>query len=221
LDTIPTNNSNTISVKLTLIANQPVSVPLIAHVALLEDDVPVTNAGIFKNVLRKQLFGSDGETINIPFVKGQMLDKLRSDVEIDVPVKKSSKLMLVGIVQDKNSKEIYQSIVVKAPRKSGAMIVGVKDNTPILLTNLNNIQLYPNPANGQFNFGIPGEIQSNAQWKIIDQRGVVVLKGDFSKAANGLLPVDISSLSNALYYVIIDAPGGAMVRKKLVVMSRE
>ena len=220
LDTIPTGKSRTISVKLTLTANKAINVPLVAHVALLEDDVTVPNTGVFKNVLRKQLFGSDGETINNAFGKGDTRVIQKLDVDINSTITDPSKLMLVGFVLDKNSKEMYQSIVVKAPKKNGTPIVGVKDNDPIVLANLNSIQMYPNPANGSFNFGIPGEIQPDTQWEIIDQRGITVLKGDFVKSANGLLTVDVSSLSNAVYYVVIHEQGGAIARKKLVVMNR-
>jgi len=221
LDTIPTSNNRTISVQLTLKALKAVNVPLVVHVALLEDDVSVSGfANPFKNVLRRQLFGSDGETINLPFVQGQNLIKTKLDVEINASIADPSKLILIGIIQDKNSKEIYQSIVTKAPKKSGTPIVGVKDNEPVMIANLNSIQIFPNPANGVFNFGIPGEIHSESQWKIIDQRGVTVSEGNFSKSTSGLLQVDVSTLSNAMYYVVISGPGGTSVRKKLMVMNR-
>jgi hypothetical protein len=220
LDTISTNNSRTISVRLTLKAMKAVSVPLVAHVALLEENVTVPSVGVFQNVLRKQLFGSDGETISIPFVKDQVLIKTRLDVEINSTINDASKLIMIGIVQDKNSKEIYQTIVAKAPKKKGTPIVGIKDIDPIVMANLNSIQIFPNPANGEFNFGIPGAIQAESQWKIVDQHGVTVQQGDFTKSTNGLLPVDVSALSNAMYYVIITGPGNTTVRKKLMVMNR-
>jgi hypothetical protein len=221
LDTFPTNTSRTISVQLKLTAAKATSLPLIAHVALIEDDVTVPNVGAFKNVLRQQLFGSDGETVNLSFAPGvERAIPPKMDVEIKTAITNPSKLYLVGYVMDKNTKEIYQSIVIKAPPKVGSPIVGVKDNDPIIMANLNAIQLFPNPAKESFNFGIPGEIQSDTQWEIIDQRGVVVLKGDFSKTMNGLLPVEVTSIPNALYYVVITGQHGAIVRKKLIVMNR-
>ena len=123
-------------------------------------------------------------------------------------------------MQDKNSKEILQSIVVKAPKKIGTPVVGVKDNDPLVLAALNSIDIFPNPANREFKFGLPEEISAESKWKIIDQRGIIVLEGDFTKSINGLLPVDISMLSNAMYYVIISGPDDAIVRKKLMIMNR-
>jgi len=221
LDTFPTNTSRTISVQLKLTAAKATSLPLIAHVALIEDDVTVPNVGVFKNVLRQQLFGSDGETINLSFAPGvERAIPPKLNVDIKTAITNPSKLYLVGYVMDKNTKEIYQSIVIKAPPKAGSPIVGVKDNDPIIMANLNAIQLFPNPAKESFNFGIPGEIQSDTQWEIIDQRGITVLKGDFSKTMNGLLSVEVSSIPNALYYVVITGQHGAIVRKKLIVMNR-
>ena len=220
LDTIPTGNSRTISVKLTLKAKEAVNVPLITHVALVEEEISILGNEVFKNVLRKQLLGSDGETINIPFIKDQELIKTKLDVDINTRIVDPSKLVLVGFVQDKNSKEILQSIVVKAPKKTGTPVVGVKDNDPLVLAALNSIDIFPNPANREFKFGLPEEISAESKWKIIDQRGIIVLEGDFTKSINGLLPVDISMLSNAMYYVIISGPDDAIVRKKLMIMNR-
>jgi hypothetical protein len=221
LDTTATNNSNTISIKLTMKAKDTVNVPLVVHVALIEDDVTVPNfPAIQKKVLRKQLFGSDGETINIKFVKDQTLIKAKSDVDINVAIADPTKLLFVGWVQNKNTKEILQSIVVPAPRKKGTPIVGIKDNDPLILANLNSIQIFPNPANGVFNFGLPGEIDAGHKWKILDQRGILVFEGNFETVTNGIMPVDVSSLPNAMYYVVITGPGNTTVRKKLMIMNR-
>jgi PKD repeat protein len=221
LETLPTSNSRTMSVRLTLKAAHDINVPLVAQVALLENDVIVQDVSTtFRNVLRKQLFASDGETINNSFIKDQVTQIIKEDIELDIPINNPDKLFMIGFVLDKNSKEIYQSIVVKAPPKNGAPIVGVKDNDPVMIANLNTIQVYPNPANNEFNFAIPGDVLAETQWNIIDQRGVSVLRGDFTRMANGLLPVDVSSLPNAVYYVLINGNNGAVVRKKLVVMNR-
>src|SRR5690606_31907530 len=58
LDTLPTNNSNSITARLSITATQAFSAPLIAQVVLVEK-----NVGGAKNVVRKQLFGADGATI--------------------------------------------------------------------------------------------------------------------------------------------------------------
>jgi hypothetical protein len=203
-----------ISVKMVIEAKQDFTSPLIMNVALVEKDI----SGVMR-VLRKNLFGSDGETINLTWVKGQKVIKLKFDVPIDVPISNPNGLLLIGYVQDKNTKEIYQSISINGPVKNGAPIVGIDDENPILAT-LKSIQLFPNPANQQFTFGLPADVHPASQWRVIDQRGVTVLEGNFEDAVNGLKQVTISELANAVYFVVMTGPQGATVRKKLIVLNR-
>jgi hypothetical protein len=55
---------------------------------------------------------------------------------------------------------------------------------------------------------------------MVDQRGVTVLEGDFNGAINSIQPVEIETLPNAIYNVIIGAPGKPTVYRKLAVMNR-
>jgi len=214
LDTIPTGVSNTISVKLSIKATAAFNQPLIAQVALIESPV-----GTFKNVLRKQLLGGDGETINLTWVNGQTLDKNKDNIEVNVPIANSSQLKLVGFIQNKNTKEIYQSVTIAAPKKKGSVVVGVEEEKPPV-SMANEIQMFPNPANRRFNFSLPDNLPAGYTWKMVDQRGVTVLEGDFSGAINSIQPVDIETLPNAIYNVIIGAPGKTTVYRKLAVMNR-
>ncbi|NOS94021.1 MAG: PKD domain-containing protein, partial [Cyclobacteriaceae bacterium] len=218
LDTIPitvNNKSNYISVKMTITADTIVNVPLIAQVALVEDDVATTTPNrIHKNVLRKLLLGSDptkpdGITISTPFVKGDIAIRPNPTVEtqLNVPIKDWTKLKLIGFIQDKVTGEIYQSTILKLTNKKiGSTIVGVEPEEPTVAS-LDQIQIYPNPANGKFNFAVPSEFPSGHIWKISDQRGIVVMKGDFNDGANGVKTVDISGLINGVYFVLIGAEG--------------
>ncbi|MFN7600822.1 MAG: PKD domain-containing protein, partial [Bacteroidota bacterium] len=58
LDTVATNKNNFISARLTITADTLVNVPLIAQVALVEDNV-VLGGATYRNVLKKLLYGSD------------------------------------------------------------------------------------------------------------------------------------------------------------------
>ncbi len=88
------------------------------------------------------------------------------------------------------------------------------------MAQINQIQIYHNPANGQFNFAVPGEFPSGSIWKISDQRGIFVDKGDFRSAVNGIKPVDVSQLANGVYFVLIGAEGKVPVYRKLVVINQ-
>ena len=229
--TIATGLNNTISIQLKITARKTFTTPLIAHVALVEDNVSGN-----KNVLRKLLFGGDGETITNTWVAGQSLDIIRRDVEINVPIATPANLRLVAFVQDKNDiaktplgesvissfKEIYQTVYAYAPKKTGSPIVGIEKEPETLTapTSLNGIRIYPNPANGSFNFELPNGSSIGYSWKLSDQRGVVVQKGDFEDAIERHKQVDISGLANGVYFVIITGPGKSVVYQKLVIMNR-
>lgn len=217
-DTTSVDNTH-ISVKMVIEAKQDFTSPLIMNVALVEKDISISGVN-FKRVLRKNLFNSDGETINLAWIKGQKVIKLKFDVLIDVPISTDPNgMMLIGYVQDKNTKEIYQAIAIDAPAKIGAPVTGIDDDSPALAA-LTSIQMFPNPANQEFSFGLPADVHPSSQWRIIDQRGVTVLEGDFSDAVNGLKTVQVSGLSNAVYFVVMTGPQGAIVRKKLIVLNR-
>ena len=213
LDTIPTGNSNSITTRLTITATQAFTAPLIAQVVLIENSVGTAN-----NVVRKQLFGADGLTISTPWTLGQTLVQSKANVAINVPIVNSNNLTLVGYIQDKNTKEIYQSMVISAPVKTGIVIVGLEDEPADQI--INQITLYPNPANGQVNFALPAGNLQGYQWQIADQRGVIMIKGDFVNQIDDIQPVDISSLANGVYHVIITGKGKSASYKKLVVMNR-
>ncbi|MCE2893700.1 MAG: PKD domain-containing protein, partial [Flammeovirgaceae bacterium] len=223
--TLP-DRDNLINVKLTMVADTVVNSPLIAQVALVEDNV-VTPNGTFKNVLRKLLFGSDptkpdGITITQPFTVGLLAVRPAQpapDIEINVPISNPNNLKLIGFIQDKNTGEIYQSTILKVTRKVGSVVVGLEDD-PLVVTNLKDLQIYPNPANGKFNFGYPGSFLDGYVWKIADQRGIFVLTGDFTGAVNGLKSIDVSTLTNGVYYLLIGAEGKVPVYRKLVVMNQ-
>jgi hypothetical protein len=166
------------------------------------------------------LFGSDGITVTPPYAVGTPFNREAINVDINVPIVNAANLYLVGFVQNKNTREVYQSIVLKAPVKNGILIVGIEDK-PDAAGALSNIQIYPNPANQQFTFGLPADVPTGSQWKLIDQRGVTVLSGDFAGAIQGKKQINISDLANEMYFVVITSQQGkAIVRKKLMVMNR-
>ncbi|MCW5912187.1 MAG: autotransporter-associated beta strand repeat-containing protein [Cyclobacteriaceae bacterium] len=215
VEDLPTAVNTKMSVRLTLTARQAYTRPILINVALLEKDV---NGN--KNVLRKNLFTPAGLVVELPFTSGQVLIREALDVVLDVPIVDPNGLMLIGYVQDLQSNEILQSVVMRtgvAPKVTDP--ITAVDDTPALVA-IKAIQMYPNPASLEFNFGLPAEVAPGTSWKILDQRGITVLSGDFEGASNGIQPVDVSGLANAVYYVVISSPQGATVHRKLVVVNR-
>ena len=127
-------------------------------------------------------------------------------------------MWLIGFVQDKNTGEILQSTILKAPYKEGSIIVGIEPTSQT--ADMNDLQIYPNPANGKFNFALPGNFPIGYVWKIADQRGIFIQKGNFENSANGVVTVDVSGLINGVYFVLIGAEGKLPIYRKLVVMNQ-
>ena len=196
-------------------ARTTITTPILAQVALLENQT-----GTFQNVLRKQLFGADGSTITIAFAPGTIRVEQLNNILINVPIANPSQLTLVGYVQNKNTGEIYQSIVVPAPYKKGAVVVGLEDQKTSPTT-LNGISIYPNPANGKVFLGAPADQSLEGYaWKLIDQRGVTVKAGGFDDLINNAKEISVSELANGIYFVQLAGPGHTVVHRKLVVMNR-
>jgi len=210
--TVP-NSGNKLSAVLTITATSAFTQPLLVNVALIEN-----NVGTAKNVLRKLLFGPDGHTVTNAWAAGGTHTVTRPPVELNVPITNPGQLTMIAWVQDKTTKEIYQSVVLAAPRKTGGVNVGIEDE-PIVQTTLTGISVYPNPANGKFSFYIPGDTKDGFTWRLSDQRGIVVAAGTFDNAFDHALDVDVASLANGVYIVAISGPDGATAYEKLVIMN--
>jgi hypothetical protein len=219
IDTVNTTpgwkyNNHSITAKVNIKADTAITYPLYAQVALVEN--PVTISGVtYNNVVRKLLFAGDGVTKSTVMAKDDTQQFAKGDVEISSQISDPTKLFLIAFVQNFTTKEILQSAIMPVTKKVGTLITGIEP----AIAELEQIQIYPNPANGKFNFSTSGEFPSNCIWKISDQRGINVLSGNFNDAVNGGKSVDISSLTNGVYFVAIGAPGKNPVYKKLVVLN--
>lgn len=218
LDTLATApvNANQISVRLTMTATKPhTGQPLLAQVILVENLV-----GPLENVVRKHLFGADGRTINQDFPNaGDSRAEQADNVVLNVPITDSNNLSLLAYVQNKTTQEIYQAILVPAPYKRGAVIVGLED--PKHLTTLGGITVFPNPANGKLFLGVPADMPVDGySWKLIDQRGVTVKRGDFDNLVQDIREVSVADLANGMYILQLVGPGHSVVHRKVIVMNR-
>jgi len=215
LDTIPAaGNATTITVRLSMTARKAVNTPLIAQVVLVENQ-----SGLSKFIMRKQLFGPDGKTVTQNFLANDNRTETNTNVDINVPITNPAQLTLVGYVQNKNTKEILQSITMPILPKRGSVIVGLEDEAAP--STLNGISMYPNPANGEFYFRIPdGQPTAGFTWKVLDQRGITVRKGEFDDLINNTRQVDVRDLANGMYFVVLTGPGQSVVHRKLVVLNR-
>jgi hypothetical protein len=223
LDTTSANgyNNHTLNVKLNAMAKASFNGPLMGQVALVEDPVAVktspTTTVSYRDVVRKLLLGSEGVmSVNVNI--GDPIQFTKQNIEVDVQIADPANLHLVAWVQNFTTREILQSFKMPLGRKKGRVITAIEDPAKITAA-MESVIIYPNPANGKFNFGLPGDFPPNCVWKISDQRGVIVKSGDFDDALNGSKTVDVSSLVNGVYIVAIGTTGGNSVYRKLVVLN--
>jgi hypothetical protein len=207
-------NNHSITAKVNIRADTAITYPLYAQVALVENPVKVFGVK-YQNVVRQLLYAGDGVTKSVIMAKNDIQVFAKGDVEINVHPKDSTKLFLVAFVQNFTTKEILQSAIIPVIKKVGILITGIEPS----VAELEQIQIYPNPANAKFSFSTSGEFPSNCIWKISDQRGINVMAGNFNDAFNGVKAVDISALTNGVYFVGIGAPDRNPVYKKLVVLN--
>jgi hypothetical protein len=186
---------------------------VIVHAALVESSVNDQ-----RNVLRKLMLGSDGFTVSRPWSKGNQ-QTIPLDYTMDVPVADPENLYIAIFVQDKLSKRIHQSILVKAPAKQGVPPVAVPDDPRT--AEISRIEVYPNPASKYFNLHMETVLRHDYTWSLIDQRGVSVADGSINHDLTTAQQISVKDLANGVYFLKIAlGDGKAIVYRKVVVLNR-
>ncbi|MBS1490796.1 MAG: PKD domain-containing protein [Bacteroidetes bacterium] len=228
VDTIATGSKNKINARIHIKADTVITFPIYGNIALVEDSVLVSGS-YYTHVVRKLLYSASGSTPSLQTLTPGGLDSLvltnpvnNGVTTLDCQINDPTKLRLVAWVQNidplkRGRQEIIQSYVlrVKPNSKAGQVITGVESTTGIL----DDIVLYPNPAESKFYLSLPGDYPTGSVWKIADQRGIYVLSGNFNDAFGGKKTIDISSLINGVYIVAIGAPGQNPAYRKLIVLN--
>jgi hypothetical protein len=187
--------------------------PVTFHVGLVESNV---SGNI--NVLRKLLLGSEGTTVNIPWSFGTTTAVPVKSI-IDVPIgMANNNLWIVAFVQDRNTKRIHQTALVKLSQKDQTTIVGVEEDPE--LTRARDIQIFPNPASRHLNFTSEYRLMSGYTYSIVDQRGITMLNGELQEDIFSPQQVELDNLANGVYFVVISRGGRALVHRKIAVMNR-
>ncbi len=143
----------------------------------------------------------------------QCAGSANDDFGVDVICNNSGTVYLTGSYSD----NCYFGPTLKTSR-GGADIFFGKLNTDVGIQKYNNIyqvELFPNPANTEFNFYFSGSKLPEAKYSIIDIQGKIVLNG--SCFENRMNRINISSVEPGLYFlqVLID---GSITTKKLGVV---
>jgi hypothetical protein len=81
------------------------------------------------------------------------------------------------------------------------------------------LEVYPNPASTTMNLRLENVLPTDYQWKVVDQRGVVVLEGKLNRDLRTPQQVDISRIANGIYFLQIQTGSRSLMYKKIAVMN--
>jgi hypothetical protein len=188
--------------------------PKILQVILVEDSV---GANLQMNVVRKLLWKPEGRVTTTVWNPGTT-ENVPINFNMATAVSDPSRLSIIAFVQDKNSKLIHQSVIAKAPVRNGVVVGLPVDPVAGVLKNLN---VYPVPASSDLTLQLDEVLQSEYQWKIIDQRGAEISSGRLNRDLSKGQTIDISRIRNGVYFLCVQASDRAIFYKKIVIMNRE
>jgi len=213
LDTVA-SGPDSIHVRPSLIANETFTGPLIFNVAVVETVINAAN-GENRNVLKKLLYNGNGLTKNISWTSGMTEIMDEATWLINRPISNNSGLALIGYVQDKLTKVIYQAAYLPLNFKRKTTITGLSEQA---LNEVKEIEVYPNPVVDVINFRYYGDTNNQYTWEIFDQRGVKVMGGDIN-FSRGLYTTKSHDLPNGIYILRIGIGGQPLIHKKLAIMN--
>ncbi len=186
--------------------------PVILHAALVESGEDAN-----KNYLRKLLLQAEGKVINKTWSNG-IEEVVPVNYTIDVPIRRPDNLSIIAFVQDKNSGRILQSVIRKINRKVGSVVVGVSDDPAT--AEISGLDIYPNPVSNTLNLQTDNKLHQDYKWKLIDQRGVIMLEGKLNRDLSSPQQVDVSKLAGGIYFMAIQSGEKSVVYRKIAVINR-
>ena len=115
-------------------------------------------------------------------------------------------------IDRKKTRVILQSTYLKLGNKTQTIITGINGEPATL-------KLYPNPSPGVSY--LSSSAANGGTWQLIDQRGVIVLRGELRKGSErNPSEINVSGISNGLYIMKVVQDGGQVAYEKLIVNNQ-
>ena len=195
------------------LGSDPFPRDLMLHAVLVESDLGNENV----NVVRKMIWGPQGKIIQGGVSAGFSTSEA-VNFDMHAVVANPDNLYMIVFVQDHNTKQILQSVIVDAPAKAG-VIVGIPEDPSV--SKLTNLKVFPNPASSIVKISNDEVLPYSYQWQIVDQRGVSVSKGNLNRDLRDPQEIDVRGIANGIYFLVIRTGDRSVYYKKLAVMNRD
>jgi hypothetical protein len=203
--------TDSINLSVSLNSNFDYPDPVIVQAALVDDGI--NSSPIMRNVFKKGLFGREGYTITDPWIANTTQKSLVAKNSIDVSVSRPDSLAVIAYVFDKKTRIILQSTYLKLGNKTQTIITGINGEPATL-------KLYPNPSPGVSY--LSSSAANGGTWQLIDQRGVIVLRGELRKGSEwNPSEINVSGISNGLYIMKVVQDGGQVAYEKLIINNQK
>jgi hypothetical protein len=205
-----------ISIRTTITSrNDLVGQQLVVHNAVVEEEILNGSGTVYYNVLRKLMPDAAGTLYTQDWNTG---GSATFDLTwpIDVKISDATKLAVITFIQNRATREIYQTIITQLGDKMPPLIVGLEED---IKSRLNQANIYPNPVDQYLNVEIPNPGPYNYTYKIVDQRGVTINQGDVELKGN-LFEMEVSEINNGIYFLVIGVENRPFTYKKIAVMHR-
>jgi hypothetical protein len=124
-----------------------------------------------------------------------------------------SQVGVVAFIQNNQTKEVYQV---------GYLVPGLAANVTeitdeLVVNNVDELVLYPNPANDEVILQLQNSLNGNRAWVIYDALGVQALTGDIENGY-GKSIINTNQLSSGWYLLVLQPSNGSKaITKKLVI----
>jgi len=208
-------SGNTFYVNATVTAKEDITDETILNIALVERTVTGANAGNgqtrFEWVMRSLLPDAAGTSIKTGWATNQSRSYSFSATLTANQVVDPSMIGVVGFIQNKVTKEIYQASY------DGPQVV--PSTTPVdeAKENTNGFRMFPNPTENEVTLWFDKAVKEKVAYEIYNQWGVQVLKGELLSGTQRVT-VYTSTLSSGVYIVAIHPASEVSTFTKLTVV---